>query len=132
MFASIISTTARLDITAGYENEDQVVFIVSTHGPDPAVEPAGREKCSDGLRRPDPRHDPYLTGRSESGGSDRVGSGRVQTLTGGVGSGRVGLGQEVFALGGLVRIGSGGFKYHRAIHGSIRFSRVGSWSGQMT
>ena len=45
-----IPTTARSCFTAGFENEDLLVFKMSTHGPNPWIEPAGRDKWFRGSR----------------------------------------------------------------------------------
>ena len=72
--------------------------------------PAGRmlgprvgRKCG-GSRRPDPRHDPYITPHAEPDGSDRIGSVGIQILTIRVVSARGG-----FKPRGQGRVGSGGF-----------------------
>ena len=135
-----IPTTARPHIAPGHKNDYHVFncfwSIDSRVGP--RAEPGGQDKLSRRSRPPDPRHDLYLTGQSEGGGSgrvrstglkiSRVRSGRVRRLSNL--TGRVGSGQQLFKSRWSGRVGPRGFQSLAGRVGSKQhtsiFSRVGS------
>ena len=62
---------------------------VSTHVQGPRVEPAGLGKRSRGSRKPDPLHETYFTGQSESNRARPISKWVLYYGSGGVGSGIV-------------------------------------------
>lgn len=87
---------------------------MSTHGPDPRIEPARPDKCSSRLRRRDPQYDPYFTDQSESG---RFGSGEVRRWS----TSHAIVSGPTSEVSNISRVGSS-----QVGSGSYEMSRVGS------